>query len=285
MTKESIENLKIGHDQCAGSHFIVELNAGHDSAAVEIHTTHRHDFHALYVILEGSGQFVIDFVDYPIARGQLFYVRPEQVMMFLPSKEVRYSAVQFSDEFFLSATLPDRTQWKNLQNVYDLTPTEMQSICHWIDHIKSESENFGSDRNLILQMEVYCLMTTLERLSEAKIPADSTPLTIQKFRKLIDLHFRQWHQVSDYAAELGVTPNYLNILTVKHLGQTALELIHSRLSLETKRMLLIHEHDVGQIANELGFNEVSYFTRFFKRINGMTPTQFRSRMNGVYRKK
>ena len=89
-------------------------------------------------------------------------------------------------------------------------------------------------------------------------------------------------QVQHYAAQLSVSPNYLNILTRKHLGKTALDLINERVLLEVKRLLLRTDLAISEIAWQSGFNELSYFSRFFKRHTGMTPVQFREAMNKMY---
>ena len=89
-------------------------------------------------------------------------------------------------------------------------------------------------------------------------------------------------QVQHYAAQLSVSPNYLNILTRKHLGKTALDLINERVLLEVKRLLLRTDLAISEIAWQSGFNELSYFSRFFKRHTEMTPIQFREAMNKMY---
>jgi AraC family transcriptional regulator, transcriptional activator of pobA len=74
----------------------------------------------------------------------------------------------------------------------------------------------------------------------------------------------------------------LNIIVKEITGLTVNELIHKRIILEAKR-LLINEHlDILQIAFELGFKDASYFARFFKRSTGLSPTQFRNDIYKIY---
>ena len=54
--------------------------------------------------------------------------------------------------------------------------------------------------------------------------------------------------------------------------------------LEIKRLLLRTDYDISEIAYKLGFNELSYFSRFFKRNTGMTPIEFRQSMNEMYQR-
>ena len=79
---------------------------------------------------------------------------------------------------------------------------------------------------------------------------------------MIDKNFIKERQVQFYATQLGVCPNYMNVLTRKFLGKSALELINERTVLEIKRMLLRSDFTISEIAYRLGFNELSYFSRF-----------------------
>ena len=91
-------------------------------------------------------------------------------------------------------------------------------------------------------------------------------------------------QAGEYARMLGVTPNYLNVLSQRCVGVSALSLIHRRIMLEIKRLLLRTDLDVSEIAYAMRFNELSYFSRFFKRNAGVTPNEFRRSMNKMYQK-
>ena len=82
-------------------------------------------------------------------------------------------------------------------------------------------------------------------------------------------------KVSDYADELCITPNYLNRLVRSQTGHSAMEWIEiSRLNL-AKSLLKQGELQIAEIATAVGIDDQSYFTRFFKKNEGYTPSQFR----------
>lgn len=81
--------------------------------------------------------------------------------------------------------------------------------------------------------------------------------------------------MAEYASLLGITPNYLNVLCRKHLGLSALRMIDSRIVLEIKRLLMENEKTKSEIAYSLGFYELSYFSRFFRRMEGVSPAERR----------
>ena len=77
------------------------------------------------------------------------------------------------------------------------------------------------------------------------------------------------------AKRLGVTPGHLTWLTRRALGLSAGELIRTRLLAEARRRLLYSDRPACDIAHELGFEDPSYFGRFFRRGTGKSPQRFR----------
>ncbi|MNE34730.1 Bifunctional transcriptional activator/DNA repair enzyme AdaA [compost metagenome] len=68
---------------------------------------------------------------------------------------------------------------------------------------------------------------------------------------------------------------HLNSLCRELAGQTALQIIHQRLLLEAKRNLIYTNMSIGQLSDSLGFSDPTYFSRFFRRLDGQTPNAFR----------
>lgn len=83
--------------------------------------------------------------------------------------------------------------------------------------------------------------------------------------------------VSAYAARLEVSPNYLNKTVKSHTHRTAIDWIEiARLNL-AQQLLKNPEIPISEIAERTGLDDQSYFSRFFKRKTGLTPSQFRSK--------
>jgi AraC family transcriptional activator of pobA len=98
---------------------------------------------------------------------------------------------------------------------------------------------------------------------------------VDRFRELIDRHYRQDWQVQDYASVLGVSLAQLRAACVAATGQHPIKIVHSRIITEAKRNLIFGEMSVEQVAYWLGFSDPAYFTRFFKKEVGKTPSEFR----------
>lgn len=276
-------NLQIGHQYSNSEDFKIEKDAQNDPT-MELPFSHRHSFYAIYWIHEGCGTHVIDFEDYEFKPNRLFYIQPEQVHFLYTGSYIRYSALQFTEYFMLANTRHSEIMNSYKIAVYkDLTKQEQERVQKLFDLIYDESTR-ALPNSAIIQSKINTLLLELERISHCDNTIQNIPDILLKYRILINERFTQSKQVQEYATILGITPNYLNVLARKYLGQSALNMINERIVLETKRLLLRTNDDISEIAYKLGFNELSYFSRFFKHNTGISPNNFRAEMNKMYHK-
>ena len=275
-----LESLQIGHSLDKAQEFKVEYEVVNNSN-VEVPFSHRHFFYAVYWMHEGDGTHVIDFEEYEIRPDRVFFIKPEQVHFLHGRAHLKYSALQFTEDFMMPYLFAGQ---KDIAVYKDLSQAETERIEVLFKQLQTESVSNLPNSNSVIQSEINTLLLELERMS---IPAPNTsviPDILRKYKDLIDKDFVKERQVRNYAGRLGISPNYLNVLARKHLGKSALEMINERVVLEVKRMLIRTEYDISEIAYKLGFNELSYFSRFFKRQTGMTPLRFRISMNEMYQR-
>ena len=115
-----------------------------------------------------------------------------------------------------------------------------------------------------------------ETLGSAAWPALSRKsLQLEKFRNLIDEHIRHRWSVAQYAEQLGVSAGQLSRLTRESLGKSSIDLINERVLIEAQRELIYTNASIKQIADGLGFEDESYFGRFFRKHLGVSPQAYR----------
>ena len=99
---------------------------------------------------------------------------------------------------------------------------------------------------------------------------------VQRFLALIEDNFRDHRPLSFYAHVLEVTTRHLTRVCRRQFGISAQAVIHDRLVLEAKRVLAYTPASIAHVAEDLGFRDPAYFTRFFTNHVGEPPTSFRN---------
>lgn len=119
-----------------------------------------------------------------------------------------------------------------------------------------------------------------QELNEVK--EDSQHQLIREFNYLVEKYFRSKHSVSEYADLLFKSPKTISN-TFKKLGdKSALQYIHDRIVLEARRLLWYTDKDISEIAYELGYIDIQSFSRFFKKHEGISPTDYRKNNAGKF---
>jgi AraC family transcriptional activator of pobA len=99
---------------------------------------------------------------------------------------------------------------------------------------------------------------------------------VRRYLALVEQHYREHEPLSFYAQALGVTPDHLS-RTCRHVTrQSALQILHERLMLEARRLLAYSPMSVSKVAQLLGYDDAAYFSKFFNRAVGNTPSEYRA---------
>ncbi len=153
-----------------------------------------------------------------------------------------------------------------------------------MEHIDGEYRRPARDRDVLLDALIQALTVEAARLAthpatraRSAVSTDPGHGHMARYQALIERRFRQQPSIEEMARELDVSAAHLNALCRRLADQSALAVLHQRLLLEAKRELTYTNLTIAQIADGLGFSEPAYFTRFFKRLSGVAPRDFRRR--------
>lgn len=251
-----------------------------------VHQQHGHSFYHLVFFTEGSGFQTIDFTRYPVAPHQLYFMVPGQVHSWHFEPGVEGYVVHFSEAFFRTFLLDhdylERFPFFNgnsADQVMAVPPAGRAEIMLLFEKILEETTLQQTDMVRVLLLQLFLFVEKCCGKGGTKIIPQQKQLVLRNFQQLINKHYRQIKLPKEYAELLYITPNHLNALCHDLLGKTAGELIRDRILLEAKRMLTNAGMTVTQIAHELNFEDNSYFSRFFKKYEGITPDEFRKNLN------
>lgn len=146
--------------------------------------------------------------------------------------------------------------------------------------LAQEFEGSAPGRSEALQAHLVLWVTWLLRRA-APVPAQEArralrDTLVQRFRALVELHLRRHQALGFYATQLKVTPDHLSRSCRSVSGLSALDLLHERMLLEAQRLLAYTDAAVAEVARDLGFDDPSYFSRFFSRRAGQSPQDWRA---------
>lgn len=243
---------------------------------------HRHDFFYLLIIKNGSGQHEIDFTNYDISDHTVFVMRPGQVhYLNLKAKGTGY-LIQFKTDFLYSHNSASQNHLTKLIqfNTYYLESHGFGKIeTILIEALKEYTEKAkGYQEVLKANLSIFLIELLRQRQSKVVSPVSSTPYAQEKleyFLELVEANITSNKQVSYYTDLLHLSSYQLSAITKSLLNKTPSELINDYIILEAKRQLLATSNQVSQIAYNLGYDDASYFTRFFKKHTTSSPEAFR----------
>lgn len=248
-----------------------------------IQDTHRHDFYFILALLKGCGDHVIDFLPYKIEDQTIFFMRPGQVHQLMLKAGSEGYLIQFKKDFYLtnendSRLLLRKASSKNQLQPDDRTFNKLYSILKVIfEESKNKEENYSEVIKANLKI-LFIELVRYEQKNENVIEGatSSNQERLDDFMELLDEHISKIKQPAAYAKMLNLTPYQLNTITKTALSRTSSEIINEQIILESKRYLLSTSNQVKEIAYHLGYEDTSYFIRFFKKHTGLSPEAFRS---------
>lgn len=158
-------------------------------------------------------------------------------------------------------------------------PDDIHTFSHYWALMARESANTDKGRDQVLSSLAQALFTFLLR----SIPLDDHHITgvrgehrlFQRFNQFIDQYYKQHLTVPEYAQKLGVTESRLKDMCRRFANRPPKRLIFDRILREAKRILIFSDSPVSEIAYQLGFKDPAYFARFFNRLVGSSPSQWR----------
>ncbi|EML9986796.1 MULTISPECIES: helix-turn-helix domain-containing protein [Citrobacter] len=190
--------------------------------------------------------------------------------------------------YVLSLALPliGRLESQFPQPLSLLTTPQCVPVAQSRSHIRTlfsalqrEYQTDNEAREMMLFSLLSALLVWLRRQRLPVQPSNDTLArrrsAIGLFARQIESHYREHLPLAEYAHRIGLSANYLNQLCREFHHCSALSVLHQRLMLEAKRSLQYTSMTVSQISDYLGFSDVTYFSRFFKKHAALSPKAYR----------
>jgi AraC-like DNA-binding protein len=244
---------------------------------------HRHDFFFVIALEKAKGEHEIDFVSHKVANHTVFFLRPGQVHQIkLDLMSIGY-LVKFNTDFLHSHDKSSNQLLRKAshKNSCQLDAGGFKKLFSVLNNVSQEFAAKQEDYLEVIKSNMKIFFIELLRQSEnlsrpANIEKKYQQERLEEFLELVETRHAAQKQVQHYAGHLNLSSYQLNAITKATLGKTSSEIIDEYIVLEAKRYLFATSNLVSQIANLLGYEDVSYFIRFFKKHTGYSPEAFRN---------
>jgi len=174
-------------------------------------------------------------------------------------------------------------------SLISLTEREANTLSQIAEAMLEEMNTSRPDKFDMLKHLLHTYLIQIRRIYNEKVSTKSVPqlnhaAIVRRFKKTINDYFIQlasgtvseWPSVSTISSLMNLNASYLNAVVKQHVGLTASSFIHEKTILEAKSYLMHTDLQVAEISYRLQFRDVPYFTRFFKKMTGLTPGTFRT---------
>ncbi|CAN5391653.1 AraC family transcriptional regulator [soil metagenome] len=244
---------------------------------------HRHDFFFILALQKGKGRHEIDFTSYDIGDNSIFILRPGQVHQLTLNAGCTGFLAEFDTAFYHPTDKPanQRLIKAGNKNHCAFEEQRFKKLQVRLSHIFEEFtlKQDGYIEVIKANLTVFFVEFTRQS-SNAPVTEKSASTYIQErfeeFTALAGTHITTHKQVSQYAGLMNLSIYQLNAITNATVGKQASSIIHEQIILEAKRYLLATPNQVKDIADLLGYEDISYFIRYFKKHTGYSPEVFRN---------
>lgn len=247
---------------------------------------HSHDFYLLMIFTKGNGTHTIDTEKSTIQPGSIFFMSPSEIHSWKLSEDTDGYILFFNPSFYLmdlkSNSLLDLPFYRPENKIRQglLNKNELSNIIPVVKSMLNESMNDSINQKSILRSYLDILLLKFDlHFNALNKKTTSQSSLIPKLESVIELHFKEHLPISYYASHLNVSLAQLNATTHQLLNKSVSDLIHERIILEAKRFLVYSDLTISQISDQLNYKDNSYFSRFFKKMAGQTPEQFRKNIS------
>jgi len=233
----------------------------------------KKDCHLIHFILNGEGFFEFKKKKFNLKKGDLFYIAPNDFAKYYPDKHHpwQYIWVGFKGASALSL-LQEAKIGKNNPVFID----SKKEIHPLIQELYLLSQNKKSDDNLYLTSIIYKIFYYIINSNiNLKIKLKSKETLVNGAKDFIRNNYQFDIKISDIANNLAITPEYLSKIFKTEEGKTPVEYLNEIRMIYAKSLLKESKLTINEISKKVGYQSIFYFSRQFKKYNGISPMEYK----------
>lgn len=250
---------------------------------------HFHDWYEMVYVYKGTGRFFINQTFYDMREHDLFLIPTNTIHRAFPSDDepVNSTALFFSPELVHSLhhdTYPYARCFENAKRRNRFKIELNEEASHTIEerlhhiHVEHTEQRHGYKQAMTLHLlHLLLLINRIDAAREPQAAEDSPliPLWMKEILPFIDQHIHEPISLSSLSERASVTPPHFSRVFKQWTGMNVTQYIVSKRIVLAKEKLVTTDDNIEMIAHTCGFESVSYFYKTFKRLTGLTPTEYK----------
>lgn len=240
------------------------------------------------IILDGSGKVSVDLVTYTFEGKIALFTTPYQIIHFNTTEPIQTSMLQFHGDFYCIEYHKKEVACNGLlfNNIYQKPYVNLELgdyadlnyiLGKLIPELEDSNSYWAAVTRAYLQL-ILALCSKIKSNDNVIYEEENRHHPIMRFKALLEGNFHKERQPSFYADQMAISPNNFSKICKQLFLKTPSELIHERVILESKKLIHLSYKSMKEIAAELNFDDENYFSRYFKKHTGITPTAFREQV-------
>ncbi|TNJ45426.1 AraC family transcriptional regulator [Tamlana fucoidanivorans] len=263
------------------------LKIGNESLLESYKEAKQPDLFTFIRTNEIEAEIIVDSKPYTIKPNSLLTLTTVQFFQFVQGVDL--VVYQFNREFYCIKDHDHEVSCAGLLffghvhiPIIDLTDEEQHkfNILNevFLDELETK-DNIQAEMLRMLMARFIIISTRLLKSKEGYVETAQTSKVdlLREFNLLVEAHFKEAHRVAFYAEKLFKSPKTLSNTFAK-LNTSPLQIIHERIMLEAKRLLIYTTKTTKEIAYEVGFDDASHLSRLFKKQTGLSPSDFKKQL-------
>ncbi len=249
---------------------------------------HRHKFYELLYLTGGDGEHIIDFKSYALTPPVLYFLSPEQIHFWNLQERLEGYVFLFKEDFLVSSLINSGSkeisffQDKLDEPAFLLNPAHQEILTPFIQSMVEEYNRNEGAQQSVLQAFFHIFLVAIQRICGETDDRSGQSSLLRQFKKYIGSDINCNTDAKQYAAKIGVSVSHLRNTVREQTGKSPSQLIRREVSLEAKRLLIHTDLSAAEISYSLGFDDPSYFGRYFKRETGISPRAFKRQIAKKY---
>lgn len=262
------------------------LKIGKDNAGLVNEAPYKPYIKVLY--LPAGYKLKVDFRQFTTTAGSLFFINSNQYLEMEKAGSKPGYFIYYNRDFYCVQIHDEEVACDGLlfNNIYGMPMTTLPAhedriISAILENIVEEISGTETSREEMIRVYLKQMIIRATRiwkqqqLGELNAAPAADLEFFRNFSRLVEIHFREKHSVTDYADLLAVAPKTLSKKFNRLQLNQPNDIIKDRILLEAKRLLAYASLSIKEIAYSLGYDDPAYFNRLFSSKTGQTPAAFR----------